>query len=99
MYSTQISKSSSVNIKDLILRENIIIKDRHRAFSILMHSITIQTNTISGYSYEFDSLMTFNLDNKDFNALQGKLSKLPDYIKRCHTCHESNGTNLGLIQQ
>jgi hypothetical protein len=98
MYSTQLSRQSSVNSNDPMFKENIILTDRHRAFSLLLHSVTVQANTISGYSHKFDSLITFNLDNKDFNVLQAKLRKLPRYIKRCNTCHEGNGTNSGLMQ-
>ena len=98
MYSTQLSRQSSVNINDPMFKENIILTDRNRAFSLLLHSVTVQANTILGYSPKFDSLMTFNLDYKDFNVLQAKIRKLPRYVKRCNTCHEGNGTNLGLIQ-
>ena len=82
-----------------MFKENIILTDRNRAFSLLLHSVTVKANAISGYSHQFDSLMSFNLGNKDFNVLQAKLKlrKLPRYLERCNTCHEGNGTITGLI--
>ena len=91
MYSTQLSRQSSVNSNDPMFKENIILTDRHRAFSLLLHSVTVQANTISGYSHKFDSLITFPFSEQDYKVLQNKLDKLPPNTQDCNSCHKYAG--------
>ena len=91
MYSTQLSKNSSINKNDPIFKKTTILKNKNKAFSVLLHSITIHKEIISSYSDKFDSLITFPLWEQDYNVLQNKLAKLPPNIQDCNACHEYAG--------
>ena len=98
MYSTQLSRNSAINIDDPIFRENIIVKDDHRAFFIRLHSITVQANNISGYSDKYDSLMILQITDEDSEILQSKLDQLPRNINKCSVCHKDDKTHSGLFE-
>jgi hypothetical protein len=91
MYSTQLSKNSSINKNDPIFKKTTILKNKNKAFSVLLHSITIHKEIISSYSDKFDSLITFPFWEQDYNVLQNKLAKLPPNIQDCNACHEYAG--------
>jgi len=99
MYSTQLSRNLAINIDDPIFRENIIVKDDHRAFFIRLHSITVQANNISGYSNKYDSLMILQITDEDLKILKSKLDKLPRNINKCNICHKEDKTHSGLFDK
>ena len=68
----------------------MILKNQDRAYSVFLHSITINEHTISGYSNQFDSLMIFPLQYQDIKAVKSTLDDLPYKQYRCIHCHKKN---------
>ena len=90
MYSSQLSRNSSFNRNDSIFKTTIILKDQDKAYSVFLHSITINEHTISGYSDHFDSLMIFPLQYQNIKAVNSKLDDLPYKQHHCINCHKKN---------
>ena len=90
MYSSQLSKNSSFNSNDPIFKKTIILKDQDKAYSVLLHSITINEYTISGYSDLFDSLMIFPLQYQNIISVDKKLDNSLYEKHHCIKCHEKN---------
>ena len=91
MFSTQLSRNAAININDPIFKKTTILKNQDKAFSVLLHSITVHKKVISAYSHKFDSLITFSFSEKDYKVLQNKLDKLPPYTQDCNSCHKYAG--------
>ena len=89
--STQLSRNAAININDPIFKKTTILKNQDKAFSVLLHSITIHKKIISAYSHKFDSLITFPFSEQDYKVLQNKLDKLPPKIQDCNSCHKYAG--------
>ena len=90
MYSSQLSRISSLNRNDPIFKKTIILKDQDKAYSVLLHSITFNDCTISGYSDQFDSLIIFLLQYQNIKTLNSKLNDLPYKQHHCINCHKKN---------
>ena len=90
-FSTQLSKNAAININDPIFKKTTILKNQDKAFSVLLHSITVRKKVISAYSHKFDSLITFPFSEQDHEVLQNKLDKLPPHTHDCNACHEYAG--------
>ena len=90
-FSTQLSRNAAININDPIFKKTTILKNQDKAFSVLLHSISIHKQVISAYSYKFDSLITFSYSEQDYKVLQNQLDKLPHNIQDCNACHEYTG--------
>ena len=91
VFSTQLSRNEENNINDPIFKKTTILKNQDKAFSVLLHSITIHKKIISAYSHKFDSLITFPFSEQDYKVLQNKLDKLPPKIQDCNSCHKYAG--------
>ena len=89
--STQLSRKTAININDPIFKRTTILKNQDKAFSVLLHSITVRKQVISAYSHKFDSLITFPFSEQDYKVLQNQLDKLPHKIQDCNACHEYAG--------
>ena len=88
VFSTQLSRNVEININDPIFKKTTILKNQDKAFSVLLHSITVHKQVISAYSYKVDSLRTFSLSENDHKILQNKLDELPHNNRNCNACHE-----------
>ena len=91
VFSTQLSRNAAININDPIFKKTTILKDQNKAFSVLLHSITVRKKVISAYSHKFDSLITFPFSEQDYKVLRNKLDKLPHNTQDCNACHEYAG--------
>ena len=98
IYSSQLSRNSSFNRNDPIFKTTMILRDQNKAYSVFLHSITINEHTISGYSDKFDSLMIFPLQYQNIKAVKSTLDGLPYAAQECSLCHEKNGKNNGVIR-
>ena len=90
-FSTQLSRKAAININDPVFKKTTILKNQDKAFSVLLHSITIHKKNISAYSHKFDSLITFPFSEQDHEVLQNKLDKLPPNTQDCNSCHKYAG--------
>ena len=87
MYSSQLSRNSSLNINDPIFKKTIILRDKDKAYSVFLHSIAINEPAISGYSDRLDSLITFPLQYQNITAIKSTLDDLPYFAQDCSLCH------------
>ena len=74
-FSTQLSRNAAININNPIYKKATILKNKNKAFSVLLHSIIIHNKVIYAYSHKFDSLINFPLSEQDYKVLQNKLNK------------------------
>ena len=74
---------------DSFFKENIIWQHNNKAYTLLLHSIAINDNSISAYSVKFDTFMTFSILPVDFNFIQNKLGHLPYTPEQCNKCHNA----------
>ena len=89
--SIQLSRNAAINKNDSIFKKTTILKNQDKAFSVILHSITVRKQVISAYSHKFDSLITFPFSEQDYNVLQNQLDKLPQNTQDCNACHEYAG--------
>ena len=70
-------------------REIFFWQDENKAYSLVLHSVTIYDNSFSAYSSKWDSLMTFSALPPELQSIK-KIMK--DYFfknQQCSSCHES----------
>ena len=91
VFSTQLSRNAVINKNDPLFKKTAIFKNQDKAFSVLLHSITVRKQVISAYSHKFDSIITFPFSEQDYKVLQNKLDKLPPNTQDCNSCHEYAG--------
>ena len=88
IYSVQISDRTSSITLNKYYKERIFLKQNTRAFSILLHTIRIDSQIISGYSHEFDSIMQFILSDQLLDSsINKKINKNSVISHDCMVCH------------
>lgn len=88
VFSTQLSRNAEINKNDPIYKNTVILTSQNKAYSILLHSITLNEYSISGYSNKFDSIMTFPVLDQNLKVIQNKLGNYPYNIHKCNICHK-----------
>jgi len=68
-------------------REIFFWQDENKAYSLLLHSVTIDDRLFSAYSSKWDSLMTFSAPHKDLKLIKNNSSYK---IQECTNCHHAN---------
>ena len=91
IYSTQLSKNSSINKNNHIFKKTIILKEQDKAYSVILHSIILNDDSIIGYSDKYDSSRIFPALDVDINIIKSKLDKLPFKMQDCNSCHNNPG--------
>ena len=71
-------------------REIFFWQDKNKAYSLLLHSITIYDNSFSAYSSKWDSLMTFPAQHKDLESIKNKFDNSSYKMQECTNCHHAN---------
>ena len=90
IFSTRISNNRVYKANDSFFKENIIWQHNNKAYTLLLHSIAINDNSISAYSVKFDTFMTFSfLQEDDFNIIHNKLDHPPYTPEQCIKCHNA----------
>ena len=89
IFSSRISNNREYNASDPFFKENFIWQHNNKAYTLLMHSITINDNSLSGYAVKFDTLMTFTNRSSDINLIYNNLGHVPYTPKQCNKCHGS----------
>ncbi len=88
IFSTRISNNRVYKTNDSFFKENIIWQHNNKAYTLLLHSIAINDNSISAYSVKFDTFMTFNnRSSEDINFIYNKLVHAPYTPEQCNKCH------------
>jgi hypothetical protein len=68
-------------------REIFFWQDENKAYSLLLHSVTIYDNSFSAYSTKWDSLMTFSAHPSDLKLIKKKLTNIFYSPQKCLNCH------------
>ena len=71
-------------------REIFFWQDENKAYSLLLHSVTIYDSSFSAYSSKWDSLMTFPAQHKDLKSIKNKFENSSYKIQECTNCHHAN---------
>ena len=81
-------KSSKDNIdENPNYREIYFWHNENKAYSLLLHSITIKDELFSAYSIKWDSLMTFSALPSELQSIENKLQDYYFNKQQCSSCH------------
>ena len=81
-------KSSKDNIdENPNYREIFFWHNGNKAYSLLLHSVTINDRSFSAYSNKWDSLMTFPALPSELDSIKNKLKDYPFNKQQCSSCH------------
>ena len=86
IFSTHKSHSEK-NGESSNFKEIFFWQDKNKAYSLLMHSVTIYDNSFSAYSTKWDSLMTFSAHPSDLKLIKKKLTNISYSPQKCLNCH------------
>ena len=82
------NKSNKDNIaENPNYREIFFWQDENKAYSLLLHSVTINDRLFSAYSSKWDSLMTFSAHPSDLKLIKKKLTNISYSPQKCLNCH------------
>ena len=81
-------KSSKDNIaENHNYREIFFWQYENKAYSLLLHSVTINDRSFSAYSIKWDSLMIFPALPSELQSIKNKLQDYPFNKQQCSSCH------------
>ena len=87
LFSFNYSKNKVEVIVGNIFKDKVFLIKNNKAFSILLHTLKINGDNISGYYEKFDSSMIFLLKNQNQDILNQKLAKISINTSNCISCH------------
>ena len=87
--STHKSNSETI-VENFNFKEIFFWQDENKAYSLLLHSVTIDDMLFSAYSSKWDSLMTFSAQHKDLKSIKNKFDNSSYKIQECTNCHHAN---------
>ena len=68
-------------------KERFFWQDKNIAYSLLLHSITINGSSFSAYSSKWDSLMIFPALPSELRSIKNKLKANSFKKQQCSSCH------------
>ena len=83
------SNNMVYNASDPSFKDHFIWQYNKKAYTLLLHSIALNENSISAYAVKFDTLMTFSILPSDFNLIYNKLGHVPYTPEQCIKCHNA----------
>ena len=89
IFATRTSNKRVYNDKVPFFEETLIWKNQNKAYTLLLHSITLTDSSISAYSMKLDTLMTFFAHPSDFNVIYNQLDYVPYTSQQCIKCHSA----------
>ena len=75
------------NASDPFFKDNFIWQHNNKAYTLLLHSVTLNDSSISAYSIKSDTFMTFSVLSSDINSIYNKLGHLAYSPEQCNKCH------------
>jgi len=64
-------------------------QDKNKAYSLLLHSVTLNVNSFSAYSAKRDSIMTFPTQPDDLKSIKNKFDNFSYKVQECTNCHHA----------
>ena len=89
IFSNQISNNIVYDSSDPFFKDNFIWQHNKKAYTLLLHSVAFNDNSISAYSVKFDTLMTFSVLSSDISSIYNKLGHRPYTPQQCNKCHNA----------
>ena len=89
LFSTRKTNNIVHNPSGSFFNENILWQHKNKAYTLLLHSITISDSSISAYSVKLDTIMTFAILEPDLNSIYNKLGNVPYTQEQCIKCHSA----------
>jgi len=71
-------------------REIFFWQDENKAYSLLLHSVTIHDSLFSAFSPKRDSIMTFPAQSENLKLIKNKFENSSYKIQECTNCHHAN---------
>jgi len=71
-------------------RERFFWQDKNKAYSLLLHSVTIHDSLFSAFSPKRDSIMTFPAQPENLKSIKNKFENSLYKIQECTNCHHAN---------
>ena len=68
-------------------REIFFWQDENKAYTLLLHSVTINKRSFSAYSIKWDSLMIFPALPSELQSIKNKLKDFSFSKQQCSSCH------------
>ena len=84
--STRIINSDDISPQP-DFKEIFFWQDKNKAYSLLLHSITINGNSFSAYSSKWDSLIIFPALPSELRSIKSKLKDYSFNKQQCSDCH------------
>jgi len=69
-------------------QERFFWQDKNKAYSLLLHSVTIHGNSFSAFSTKRDSILKFTAQPKELKLIKHKYHKSLHRFQNCTNCHE-----------
>ena len=85
--SSLISNNSSLDRNNPVFNKTVILNNKNKAYSILLHSIRKYGKNVSGYSDKYDSIKVFPMSDQIFTILTNKSNNYPYKNSKCIFCH------------
>ena len=68
-------------------RKIFLWQDENKAYTLLLHSVTINNRLFSAYSIKWDSLMIFPALPSELQSIKNKLKDYSFSKQQCSSCH------------
>ena len=68
-------------------KEIFFWQDENKAYSLLLHSVTINDRSFSAYSIKWDSLMIFPALPSELQSIENELQDYSFKKQQCSNCH------------
>ena len=68
-------------------REIFFWQDENKAYSLLLHSVTINDRSFSAYAIKWDLLLIFPALPSELDSIKNKLKDYPLNKQKCSSCH------------
>ncbi len=67
--------------------ETFFWQNNNKAYSLLLHSVSIYDSSFTAYSNKWDSLMKFSAIPDELQSIKKKLTIFPFKKQQCSSCH------------
>jgi len=71
-------------------RERFFWQDKNKAYSLLLHSVTIHDSLFSAFSPKINSIMTFPAQSENLKSIKNKFENSSYKMQECTNCHHAN---------
>ena len=89
VFSTQLSNRKTEIQDTPDYNQNFFWKDKNKAYSLLLHSVTLKENSFSAYSAKRDLIMTFPVEEEDIRTIKNKFGGSLYKFQKCTNCHKA----------